>query len=549
MAADSWAERVGDFVVGLFSPQRALVRKHWRSVERDGDYRTAYEMALRARGYRAAKSATNNTPWLDAANRSADGELLLDLPTLRARSRSAERDDALASGIYATRRRTIVGTGNRPQARTGDTQKDDALEAVWLSRADLLFPGDGYLPHATHQQVLVSRTDEDGEVLMRAAKADPLDPVWIETIEADRLRTPSDATPQDPAGRIVDGVEKDRFGRPVAYWIARRHPGDSGTGAKLGTLAPRTGPSLLASEFDRVPFEECYHKRSRVTRPGQTRGVPLLHACLQDLHDLDLLILAALKRTQVAACLAMFIKSDATASDLLDMTAQEYGYQLNEKIEPGMFFRLFPGEEAQFLSPNFSTPDLDKFVFMLARRIGAAVGMSAQAVLRAWDGINYSGARTIKAEDRLAVRVERADLAHCLTWEWRVVQTDALLRGDERLLAVGVSMEDVQKPVDWIGDEEQWVDPQAEASAVETMLSLGLTTVQAECAKLGRDWQEVVRERVAYEVALRDARKAAGLEETPAQAPKVLQGGGGAQDDEAGADAEEPAAEPAMEAA
>jgi lambda family phage portal protein len=511
-----WHERVADWVLGVVSPTRLMIRKHWRAVESDGEYRKAYELALRMRGYeRAYKSAghsKNHTPWDHASPRSADGELLGDLYTLRNRSRAANRDDAIASGITRTLVRNVIGTGLRPQARTGDEKKDRALEAVWASRKDQLSPGEGDMLHGAVQGMRYGKRIEDGEIFLRPAVSSPGAPIWIENIEADRVRTPRDADPVDPEGRIVDGVEKDRFGRVLAYWILKKHPGDTVLwDTRLGSKATPFASYFSKKYFDRVPAESVCHDRSRVTRPGQTRGVPTCHAVMQDLRDLDLLILASLKRTQLAACLAVFLTSTGNTEDLLQLTAEDYGYQLSQKVEPGMIFRLFPGEKAEFLNPAAGVPDLDKFVFLLARRIGSAIGLSPQAILRAWEGLSYSTARTVKIDDKTTTRTERFDFSgHSLTWEWRVVHEDELLRGNQVLLDVGVETSDLDL-VDWIGDEEQWVDPQAEAAATQIMLELQLTSPQIECARLGRDWRAVLHDCLLAEQEEIKQRKELGL--------------------------------------
>lgn len=494
--ADRWHERVGDAVVGLFSPRSAALRRHWRRVDRDPSYRAAYETALNLRGYKSASHAKGSTPWLNASNRSADGEILGDLATLRNRSRAANRDDALASGINRTFVRGVVGTGLRPQSKAEPKAKADACEKVWYSRADRLALADGKLPHGSHQQLVYGKRREDGDVFLTAAVDGST--LWIETVEGDRVCTPCDAVPADPAGRIVEGVEKDAFGRVVAYWILRQHPGEVVTQAtKLGPKAEGWVSPWPSSSFVRVPEARVCHDRSRVTRPGQTRGVPDCHAILQDLRDLDLLMLASLKRAQIAACLAVFLTSSADASDLIELTAEDYGYSLDQKLEPGMVFRLFPGESIETAQPSATLPDIETLVLILARRIGAAVGLSPQAVLRWWDGVNYSGARTIKIDDRTTYRAERASFAETsLTWEWRTVLEHELMLGNPDLLAADVTLEDVQG-VEWIGDEEQWVDPLAEADAIETMLRLGLTTLKIEAERLGRNWEELLAQKAA----------------------------------------------------
>lgn len=510
-ARTHWLDRAADFVLGIVAPTRLLIRQHARRMENDPDYREAFGVAARLRGYKSASHSKNHTQWPGSSPRSADAELAGDLHTMRNRSRAANRDEAVSSGITRTLVRGVVGTGLRPQACTGDDAKDEALEAVWISRKDQLSRGEGNLLHGAVQALRYGKRVEDGDYFLRpAVKGD--DPLWIENIEADRVRTPADATPADSRGRIIDGVEKDGEGRVVAYWILRQHPGDSILwDTKLGSKAKQGVSSYSKKDFDRVDEASVCHDRSRVTRPGQTRGVPNCHAVMQDLRDMDLLILASLKKTQLSACLAVFLTSTSATTDILQLTAEDYGYQLSEKVEPGMMFRLFPGEKAEFLNPTAGAPDLGKFIQLLAQRIGSAIGLSYQAILRDWGGVSYSGARTIKTDDKQTFKGERFDFAnHVLSWEWRIVLEDELVRGNETLLNAGVTVEEL-KLVDWIGDEEQWVDPQSEAAAVQMMLELQLTSPQIEAARLGRDWKAVLRDCLLAEKEETEMRAELGL--------------------------------------
>ena len=532
-------ERAFEAVMRVVSPRRAALRAHHRRMATDDAYAIAFGIEARRRGYAAAKNGTNKTPWLNDSALSADGELAGDVGKLRSRHRALERDESVGSGILRDFRRAVIGTGLRPQARAkgGNTQaKNDAIEIV-LNEALHYSAAQQGLTDSAVQEMEYEGTLEAGDVLLRPATTSPDEPVWIEVVEADRIATPIDALPRDRAGRIVNGVEKDRFGRPVAYFVARRHPGDlMPSGTVLGPDAPRTS-SLTTTDFDRVEIGDpvrpnCMLVKSRVTRSGQTRGVGLLHACLDDIHDLNLLVAASLKRAQVAACLAAFITTEIEGTDLIELTAKDYGYQLDQKLTPGLMWRLFPGEDVKFSNPSINAPDLDKFVFLLAQQIGSAVGRSPQAILKAWGGVSYSGARTIKIDDRQTDRKERASYAEqALAWKARVLLEDRLMRGDARLVAAGVTREDFAA-VEWIADEEQWVDPYAEAQSIELQLDLGLTSIQIECARLGRDWQSVMRQRLEAEKFERDERKRMGLPEPVAeQKPlKVLPGGKKPQD-------------------
>lgn len=507
------------------APKWAAVRTHHRLMATDGEYARAFGVWANLRGYKSVAPGKNKSPWLHASDRDADGEVVPDLPKMRSRSRATTRDDPIGSGVVGVLVRKVVGTGVRAQVRIpGSTKKAEAIEVVadeLLAKIDRA----NVLDYAAHQRLVYQRTVEDGDVLLRRVVSAPGTPEWIEVVEGERLATPMDARPESPRGRIVAGVEKDEHSIPVAYWVMRRHPNEhQGQGVVVGPKAPLGTVPISKSEFDRVPSDQCMLVRSRVTRSGQTRGVPIFHACVQDLLDLDLLILASLKRTQVAACIAMFITSAGDSVDLLQLTSEDYGYQLDQTLEPGMLFRLFPGESVTPLNPTTGVPDLDRFVMLLAKRVGAAVGLSPQTVLQAWEGLSYSTARTIKTGEKETIRLERSSfVSQACAWERRVVLEDALLRGDPRLLAVGATREDLaERYAAWIGDEEQWVDPTSEASATREMLDMGLTSQQIECARLGRDWEDVLRQNLEYEKRRLELRAELGLPEEPvAQKPTI----------------------------
>lgn len=525
--ADSLLERAGDVAVRvLYGRSAALLRWHKRGMSRDPDHARAFDIIARARGYKHAEHSKNGTPWLNASDGSADAELNPSIRNLRNRSRASFRDDSIATGIRRTFLNNVVGTGLVPQARALGSdgkvsrEKNEALEAVWWDRADKLSPADGDLSHGAHQRMVYACKLSDGNVLVKGSVAEPGQPIWFEVIEHQRLGAPVGQKPEAEGGWISGGVEKDALGRVAAYWVSKANPKSLSGAATSGYSRVPAGPLVK-------------YVRHAVERAGQTHGAPFLHACLQDLLDLDLLFVAALKRTQVAACLSMFITSMGDGLDLIEMTAEDYGYQLDQTLEPGLIFRLYPGEKVEKVEPGMPFAELQPLFMFAARRVGASVGISPQSVLKAWDDTSYAGARTILQDDRNTYRCERTDFDdQLLDWEWRVVQEDALLRGDERLVSAGVEAEDLDA-VDWIGNGTEWVDPAADSAATKTKMEIGLTTLQIECAKLGLDWRDVIRARVEAELYEAEVRKELGAPPKPAAEPElaVLPGGKPAEDD------------------
>ncbi len=500
-----------DWTLGVVAPVRAMRRQHLRLFETDLQYREVFLAGMRAAGYRAAKNKTGQTPWVGGTN-SADAEIAHDLPTLRNRSRELNRDDPLASGVMDTIVRNVIGTGMRAQAITGDDTKDTNIEEVWNELKDTISPADGGLPHGEMQAMVCHAWLSDGDVLRKATKtaSAPREPVWCETIESDRLQTPMDKVTD---GNIREGVERDKEGRTVAYWITKHHPGE--------TIAP--GMLRPHDQFIRVEKSEAAHLFTQ-ERPGQSRGVPIFHAILQDLRDLDLLIIAGLKRAQIAACLSVFIKSEGTLEDMFQTTAKTYGYQIEEAIEPGMIFKLYPSESIETLIPNFPTPELAPFIIMLARRIGAALGVSWQVVLKDFGDSTYSSARTDLLESRMTYKVlGHAFVEKFLNWEWFLVLSDARLRGDRRLR--GVTDVDLRK-VSWIMNGWQWVDPLKEAKANEIAIESGIKTKREVCAERGMDWEEVLRQRLREEKTELDLRVKMGLPAKEPDEPSAQSGNG-----------------------
>jgi capsid protein len=184
----------------------------------------------------------------------------------------------------------------------------------------------------------------------------------------------------------------------------------------------------------------------------------------------------------------VFIESTAKTPSLLSVTAEQYGYRLDQDLEPGMIFKLNKDEKVSTLVPNFPTPELEPFVIMLARRIGAALGVSWQIVLKDFSKANYSSARTDLLEAR-GVWLIMQDLfrERILDWMWFQVLADARLRGDPRVQ--GLSDDDL-RAVYWIAPGWRWVDPLKEAQAAEVRVRLGLDTIRDLCAADGKDWEE-----------------------------------------------------------
>jgi len=105
----------------------------------------------------------------------------------------------------------------------------------------------------------------DGEVfILKTRTAMPPYRPKIQLLESHRVGTPSKRFMPDNSN-IVDGVEVERNGKPVAYWVQN---------------------GFEAGEPTRIPAESIIHIHEPA-RVGMYRGITMFYAVLNALHDLD----------------------------------------------------------------------------------------------------------------------------------------------------------------------------------------------------------------------------------------------------------------------
>jgi len=518
-----WTRRLWLDALSLVSPYRAVVSWHFDRMERDPDYRQGVDLGMRAAGYAAAKDGDNTTTWHSTIGpRSADAEVLGDMDTLRDRARITERDDPVGSGLVLQFTQQMVGTGITDKAATGDSDKDTAVDDVWKGLRKTLAPAE-LLSWPALQRMLADRMNADGEIWVKRSKATPAAPVHFEIVEGDRVETPSDVVGWLRKNGFANhevrkGVERDADSKIVAYWMAKSHPGD---GAVPLLFAGNFRPTLASTvrDYERVTTENAKHLHGP-GRPGQSRFVTFLHAITQNLRDMDLLIEAAAKRVQIAACLAVFIETAADIPDLVNVTAKTNHMVLDQDLVPGMIMVLRKGEKISTVDPNFPLPDLEVLTKVLARRIGAALGISWRVVLADLGDANFSAARADRIEFEQAAATPRQALIEVLAWIRQTALEDALLRGVEGL--AGVAAEDLGK-ASFIPPKKPYLEPEREAKAAKLSLSgeagERLMTWEEYYAGRGQDWKEQLRQKLLEEQVENEMRKELGMPPAPPRTP------------------------------
>ena len=173
----------------------------------------------------------------------------------------------------------IVGTGitSKPRAKRQNGEPchefNHALKKLYV-RWSLHSDVTGELSNAQAQRLECRTWLRDGEIfihlLTKKLHSHSPVPFAVEHLEADLC--PLDLShPLAGNKRIVQGVEKNGWGKPIAYHFYHQHPGDPYIGYRHDYVRVNANKVLHLKLFDRAK---------------QTRGVTLIHGVMGRIQDL-----------------------------------------------------------------------------------------------------------------------------------------------------------------------------------------------------------------------------------------------------------------------
>ena len=452
---------------------------------------------IATRQYAAARNSRLNT-WGSASNSSADYELSMSLTNLRSRSRKLMRDSP-----YAKRARTIVvnnvvGSGVGLQAQVMNSRGElherinAEIEAAWAewSKADSCHAG-GALHFADLERMTMAQVFDAGEAFIRIHRrpfGSSKVPIGLELIEAERVADElSNPSPGPVVGKadVRMGVEVDTFGRPLAYWIRERHPGELRTGVDASV------------RLERVPASDILHLRV-LDRWPQTRGEPWLHSVIVKLDNMDEYSAAELTAARMGANFFATLETDSDNGLVTTTDASTGAREMN--IEPGVIEQLAPGDALKFHTPNRPNTALDPFLRYMLREVAAGIGVSYESLSRDYSQSNYSSSRLALLDDRDLWRVLQQWWARSFRqrlheqWLQAAVLSRAIVSIPVESYALDASrFADVR----WKFRGWSWVDPTKEVGAYKEAVKAGFITVSKVIALTGGgdDIEDVIAER------------------------------------------------------
>jgi lambda family phage portal protein len=414
-----------------------------------------------ARHYEAAQGGRRTSGWQrsSADANAANGPALT---ALRELSRDLRRNNGWAKrGIQAIVNNT-VGWGIMPKPGAGRSRSHNAVALelwnAWASSTACDF--DGRLNFYGLQRLAMESIVESGEVLiLRQPASDLAIPLRFQVLEPDYLDISKNGDLAE-GGKIIDGIEIDRQGRRVGYWIFTSHPGSYRTMARFESVR---------IDADRVLH--VYH----VDRPGQVRGVPWLSSAITRIKDLDDFEDAEIMQQKVAACFGAFVTDMEGASTALgeqDDTDDEL-----EHLEPGHIAYLPPGKSVSFAQPP-SVQD-GAFTERALRRIAVSLGVTYEDLTGDYSKVNYSSARM-------------ARLAHWQNvneWRWHMLIPQFCDPVWHWAMQLATEMQGWKAaPVaQWAAPPMPILEPDKEGLAYQRLVRIGAMTWPQMIRELGED--------------------------------------------------------------
>lgn len=474
--------------------------KQVRLVEaRAQDVITAREQEVsRLRIVAGAHEATRSSRERSLARDSGSGNRIagMDAKQLRDSARQLCRDHDLAKSVFNVLVQNCIGTGidviPAPRRRGVDSRVDTVLAdelrwlwSEWWDRPEVTWQHD----FGKCQQLLFGGMVRDGESFHQSliGTVPYLDhgtavPLSVELLEADLI--PLDHN--DDKNNILQGAERNAWGRVVAWWMYKHHPGDG---------------NWWSDDLKRVSAEQI-RQFANIERGHQVRGLSIFAPVMNRLVDISDIENSERIAAKVAASFcAQIIKGGAESYSGADgsaianelIGAAQRAYRTMSMV-PGMIGDdLLPGEKIETIASNRPNPNLAAYLNDQVRRIAGGTGASHSSVSHNYDG-TYSAQRQELIEsfgayamlsEQFTARVMRPCWADFI----RAAQLARLIRIPKGWTFQELSAAAFIKPV------MPWIDPMKEALAREVAEDRGWLAPQQSILQMGNDPDEVARLR------------------------------------------------------
>lgn len=495
------------------------------------------EMAIGA--YEAADRTSRELALWAPPLQSADREILPDKMVMDARVRDTLRNDSYVQNGSTIQKDNIVGEMFLLNAKPN--WKVLGLDEVWAeefqeeveAKFTLYAESIRNFPDAARKNTLTGMVRL--AVGIHAAAGEVLASVeWmrsgyrpystaLQMIDLDRLSNPNG---EMDTQTLRGGVALDRYGAPLGYWIRETHPTDwaHSDNFKWRFIPATRGQVTGNPGWDRPQMIHIIDQ----WRPAQSRGVSGMVSALKEMRMTkkfrDVVLQSAVLNATYAASIESDLPTEVVlqqagggdpnaltnySSAYLGQVAQYIGGSRNIQFDGVKVPVFYPGTKMKL--QNAGTPGGvgSEFEASMLRYIAANLGVSYEQLSKDYSKANYSNLRAAIADTDRRMRVQKRQVADRFAGTfYRLWLEEAMNAGEIASMPRkapnwydGLNQE-AYSSCEWIGASMGQIDELKETQAAVLRVNNGLSTREAELARLGKDW------RVVFAQLAREKKKA-----------------------------------------
>ena len=295
--------------------------------------------------------------------------------------------------------------------------------------------------------------------------------------------------------RIVMGIELNDDDERVAYHFWTRHPDD-----------PNGGKRNVARV--RIPAADIIHFY-RPMRPGDLRAVSVLAPIMSRMKMLDGYMEAEVVAARSAAAkMGFYINTGNPNEPFPDASTTTDDGEFLTDAEPGTWSKLPVGWDIKESNPTHPNANQPAFIKANLRGAASGVGLSYNMLANDLEGVNLSSLRHGMLDERQTWMDWQRDMIDCvmspiyLAW-----LSSALLAAPGEMAGLPASKRSKFEDHEWYGRRWAWIDPLKEIQALQAEADLGITPIPDIIRDRAKDPEDVIAQRVAYNMML----DAAGL--------------------------------------
>lgn len=465
--------------------------------------------------------------------------------TLRSRARAIYMDSPIARSAISTNRTNVIGQGLQLACRIDHEALGMTSEEadVWEKNTEREFriwaknkfacDATGLNDFAGIQQLVFSSWLLSGDVFVVKKWFEPKHPeinpygLKLQILEADLCRCPTDATSvssvtssifnnvvrnKDNDNLIIDGVEVNWRGAPIAYWFCNAYPDETFTLNK--EIKFRRVPAIGAQ----TGMPNVFHVMNS-ERPDQYRGVSYLAPVIEAILQIKRYTHSELQAAVIQSLFTVFITEGEEDylggnpyGEAPDADAPTRGKpsQYDVKLGSGIVQTIPNGGDVKMVATNRPNNGFPAFVEAITTQLGAALEIPREILLKQFSE-SYSASRAALLEAWKSFRMRRdwfvADFCQPV---YEAFLAEAIALG--RIKANGFFSDPQIRlaycGAEWIGQTAGQLDPTKEVEAEIKAISEGLTTREQAAARLnGGQWDKNVQQLLRENELLAEAKR------------------------------------------